>query len=108
MIHHIEENRIQEELIKNSHKLAVVDFFADWCVPCQMLSPVLTEIDKKYPEVEIYKVNVDEAPNATMTYGIHSVPTMMFFKGGEEVERRVGLESIQKISDIIDSFQTKN
>lgn len=104
MIHHIEEQRINEEIIKNSHKLAIIDFFADWCVPCQMLTPILSELDKKYPDIEIYKVNVDESPNATMTYGIHSVPTMLFFKNGEEVDRKIGMESVKKLSDIIESF----
>jgi len=105
MIHHIEENRINEEIIKNSHKLTIIDFFADWCAPCQMLTPVLVELDKKYPEVEIYKVNVDESPSATMMYGISSVPTMMFFKNGEEVERKIGVESIQKLSELIEAYQ---
>lgn len=105
MIHHIEENSIREELVKNSDKVVLINFFADWCVPSQMLTPVLAEIDKKYPDVEIYKINVDEAPNTTITYGINSVPTTMFFKDGEEVERKVGLESIQKISQVIDSLE---
>lgn len=105
MIHHIEESKINEEVIKNFHKLAIIDFFAEWCVPCQMLTPVLLELDKKYPEVEIYKVNIDESPNAAITYGIHSVPTMMFFKNGEEVERKIGIESIQKLSEVIEAYQ---
>ena len=104
MIHHIEETRINEEVIKNTSKMTIVNFAADWCAPCQMLAPVLHEIDKKYPELEVYRVNVDESPNANITYGIHSVPTMIFFKDGVEVERKIGVISIQKISEIIESF----
>lgn len=104
MIHHIEESQINEEIVKNSHKLSIIDFFADWCMPCQMLTPVLNELDKKYKNLEVYKVNVDEAQNVAMTYNINSIPTMIFFKNGEEVERRVGLESIEKLSKIIDEF----
>ena len=104
MIHHIEESQINEEIVKNSHKLSTIDFFADWCMPRQMLTPVLNELDKKYKNLEVYKVNVDEAQNVAMTYNINSIPTMIFFKNGEEVERRVGLESIEKLSKIIDEF----
>ena len=104
MIHHIEESQINEEIVKNSHKLSIIDFFADWCAPCQMLTPVLNELDKKYRNLEVYKVNVDESQNVSMTYNINSIPTMIFFKNGEEVERRVGLESIEKLSKIIDEF----
>lgn len=105
MIHYIEEKQINEEIIKNSHKIVMIDFFADWCVPCQMLTPVLSEVDKKYHDVEIYKVNVDESPNASMLYDIHSVPTILFFKDGREVERKIGLESVQKISETIEAYQ---
>lgn len=104
MIHHIEERQINEEIVKNSHKLSIIDFFADWCMPCQMLTPVLNELDKKYKNLEVYKINIDEAPNVAMTYNINSIPTMIFFKNGEEVERKVGLESIDKLSRIIDEF----
>lgn len=105
MIHHIEEKQINEEIIKNSHKIVMIDFFAEWCVPCQMLSPVLSEIDKKYSDVEIYKVNVDESPSVSVLYDIHSVPTILFFKDGREVERKIGLESVQKISETIEAYQ---
>lgn len=105
MIHHIEENQINEEIIKNSHKLVMIDFFADWCMPCQMLTPVLSEVDKKYPNVEIYKVNVDESPSVSMLYDINSVPTILFFKNGREVERKIGLESVQKLSEIIEAYE---
>ena len=104
MIHHIEESQINEEIVKNSHKLSIIDFFADWCMPCQMLTPVLNELDKKYKNLDVYKVNVDEAQNVAMTYNISSIPTMIFFKNGEEVERKVGLESIEKLSKIVDEF----
>ena len=104
MIHHIEESQINEEIIKNSHKLSIIDFFADWCVPCQILAPILNELDKKYKELEVYKVNIDEMQNAAMRFNINSVPTMIFFKDGEEVERRVGLESLENLSKIVEEF----
>ena len=104
MIHHIEEGQINEEIVKNSHKLIAIDFYADWCVPCQILTPILHEIDKKYKDLEIYKINIDESPHANVIHGITSVPTIVFFKDGEEVERKVGLMSMEKISKIIEEF----
>lgn len=108
MIHHIEEERINEEIVRNSEKLMIIDFYADWCMPCQMLSPIMTELDKKYKEVEFYKVNIDEAPNYALTSNIKSIPTIVFFKDGKEAERVVGLESMEKLSNIIDYYHIKD
>ncbi len=108
MIHYIEEEKMAEEIVKNSQKLMIVNFFADWCMPCQILSPVLNELDKRYQGVEIYKVNVDESPNAIYTYNVSSIPTMVLFKSGEEVERIVGFESLQNLSQMIESFDEVN
>lgn len=104
MIHHIEEKQIGEEILKNSTKLLIIDFYAEWCVPCQLLTPILNELDKKYVQLEIYKVNIDEAKEALINYNISSVPTMVFFKDGEEVERMVGLESLENLSKIVEEF----
>ena len=90
MIHHIEDEKILMEVI-NNEKLVIIDFFAEWCGPCQMLTPVLKSLDEKYSdEIEVYKVNVDESQNAAMRYGVTAMPTLVFFKDGEEVERQVG------------------
>ena len=105
MIHHIEEKQIREEIVRNSNKLSIIDFYADWCVPCQMLTPILNELDKKYSDLEIYKVNVEECQSANMLYNINSIPTMIFFKDGDEVERKIGLESLEKLSKIVEEFK---
>ncbi len=105
MIHHIENNQINEEVLKNN-KLVVIDFFATWCGPCQMLSPIVEAMDKKYgDEVEFYKVNVDENQETTIRYGIVSVPTVIFFKNGEEVERQVGFMEENEFSKIIEDVK---
>ena len=104
MIHHIEEERVSQEIVLNSQKLMILDVFADWCIPCQMMAPILNEIDKKYHDVEVYKLNADEAPNFVTLHDISSIPTLLFFKDGEEKERVVGLESIEKLESIIDNF----
>ena len=73
-------------------------------MPCQLLTPILNELDKKYVQLEIYKVNIDEAKEVLINYNISSVPTMVFFKDGEEVERMVGLESLENLSKIVEEF----
>ena len=72
-------------------KLLVVDFFATWCVPCKKLSPTLDEVSEELGEqVNIVKVDVDESEDLAMDYGIRSVPTVLFFKNGQQVDKFVG------------------
>ena len=107
MIHHIEDKNIVEEVIKNSNKLVIVDFFADWCMPCQMLAPILKELDDKYENVEIFKVNIDEAEEYALLNNITSVPTLIFYYEGKETERIVGLESLEKLSNVVEFYELK-
>lgn len=100
MIHHIENNQINQEVLK-SDKLIIVDFYATWCVPCQMLTPILVQIDKENEEVEIFKVNVDENQETAIRYDIVSVPTLIFFKDGKEIDRQIGLVEKEKLEEII-------
>lgn len=105
MVHHIEPGQIIDEVLKNEG-LVVVDFFATWCAPCQMLAPVLIELDKKYgDEVEFYKVNIDESEDAAIRYGVSSVPTLIFFKDGEEIDRQVGFADEDELSDWIEEMK---
>ncbi len=104
MVHYIDEEMINQEIVANSQRLMILDVYADWCMPCQMLAPVLTELDKKYKDVQVYKVNADEAPNFTQMNNINSIPTLIFYKDGEEKERVVGLNSLDKLSNIVDSY----
>lgn len=72
-------------------KLLVVDFFATWCGPCKKLSPTLDEVSEELGEqVNIVKVDVDESEDLAMDYGIRSVPTVLFFKTGQQVDKFVG------------------
>ena len=72
-------------------KLLVVDFFATWCGPCNKLSPTLDEVSEEFGDrVNIVKVDVDESEDLAMTYGIRSVPTVLFFKKGQQVDKFVG------------------
>ena len=72
-------------------KLLVVDFFATWCGPCKKLSPTLDEVSEELGEQgNIVKVDVDESEDLAMNYGIRSVPTVLFFKNGQQVDKFVG------------------
>lgn len=105
MIHHIEHNQLIEEVVK-SNKIVIVDFFATWCVPCQMMTEVLREIDIDYAEaVEIFKVDVDEQEATALRYGIEAMPTLIFFKDGEEVERKVGYVDKDAMVRIIEDIK---
>ncbi len=74
----------------NSDKLVVVDFYADWCMPCRFLSPLLEKLSKEYKDVEFYKINVDENQELAFEYGISSIPTVLFFRRGRIVGGFVG------------------
>lgn len=79
----------------------LVDFYADWCGPCRMLAPVLEDISSERNNVKIVKVNVDEAEKIAQRFGIMSIPTLMVFKDGKEVSKKVGLCSKDEIVDMI-------
>ena len=72
-------------------KLMMVDFWASWCGPCRMLGPVIEQLDNQYPDVVVGKVNVDDEQELAMRYGVMSIPTVIFFKEGKEIDRKVGV-----------------
>jgi len=73
-----------------SHKIAVVDFWAEWCAPCFILAPIIEELAQDYPQVGFGKVNSDENPDIAARYGVMSLPTVIFFKDGEPVDEVIG------------------
>lgn len=79
------ENFAQEVL--NSDKPVLIDFWAAWCGPCRMLSPVVDEVADENPGIKVGKVNVDEQGELAMKFGISSIPTLMLFKDGKNVDR---------------------
>lgn len=86
MLKKIEGKDFEKEVLK-SEKMVVVDFFATWCGPCQMLMPVLKEIASETENYDIVEIDVDEAQELAMNYGIEAVPTMIIFKNGMEIDR---------------------
>ncbi|MBO4585534.1 MAG: thioredoxin [Bacteroidales bacterium] len=79
-----------QELLQDN-KLVVVDFWATWCGPCRMLSPILDEVEEEMSDkITVVKVNVDDADQIAMQYRIMSIPTLLFFKDGQLVDKTVG------------------
>lgn len=90
------------DLVIESKKTVLVDFFATWCGPCKMLSPILEEIEKEKPnDVEIYKVDVDQSFDLAKSFGVMSVPTLILFKNGTEAKRVIGLKSKDFLTNLI-------
>ena len=90
--------------ILDSDKVALVDFWAAWCGPCQVLGPVIEELAGEFEnKVVIAKLNVDENPNTAAQYGIRSIPTMLIFKNGEVVDQMVGAMPKNMITEKINA-----
>ena len=80
-----------EERVLRSETTVLVDFWAEWCVPCHMVSPVVEEIGREKGEMlQVAKLNIDDNPDVTRRYGVMSIPTLMLFVAGEEKARLVG------------------
>lgn len=90
-----------KEAVLEQSNLSVVDFWATWCGPCQMLSPVVDEVSKEFKDVNFYKVNVDEEPDLTMQFGIKSIPTLAFIKDGKTLDISIGLISKDELIDFV-------
>lgn len=80
-----------DEVVLKSDKPVLVDFWAEWCGPCRMVGPVVEELSKDYAgKAVVGKVDVDSNPGISTKYGIRNIPTLLFFKGGEIVDKQVG------------------
>ena len=95
MIKHIETKEELEELLKQGDVL--LDFFATWCGPCKMLSPVLEQLDKEGFPVQIVKVDTDEAEELAVEHGVQAIPTLVLYRDGKVVNRTMGFQRKDQI-----------
>jgi thioredoxin 1 len=103
MVEKVTDATFDQDVLKASGPV-VVDFWAEWCGPCRMISPALEEISTALDgKVKIVKLNVDENPATAAKYGIMSIPTLMLFKGGELASRQVGAAPKAKLQQWITS-----
>ena len=85
----ITQDNFEAEVLK-SDKPVLLDFWATWCMPCQMLSPVIDQIADEQPSIKVGKVNIDEEPGLAASFGVMSIPTLVVMKGGKVVNKMVG------------------
>lgn len=96
----ITSENFEEEVIR-SDKPVLIDFWASWCGPCKMLSPIVDEIGEEVTDVKICKVNVDEEGDLAANFRVMSIPTLVFLKEGKVIETSVGVKSKSAILDMI-------
>lgn len=94
-----------EEKVLKSDKLTVVDFFATWCGPCQMMAPNIEELSAEMSDVVIGKMNIDENEETPQKYQVMSIPTVVFFKDGKVVDKVVGYQSKEALEEKINELK---
>ena len=96
----ITNENFNEEVL-NSDKITIVDFYADWCGPCKMMSPIIDKIAEENDNIKVGKLNVDEAQDIAVKYNVMSIPTIIIFKNGNEYKRFVGVTSKSDITNAL-------
>ena len=91
MLKHIQNAQEFDDAIKEG--VVLVDFFATWCGPCKMLSPLLEEIAEENKDLLVLKIDVDEVSELAARFGIQAIPTLMLFKNGQRIETRMGYQN---------------
>lgn len=98
---HLNKANFENEVLNTEQKV-LVDFWAPWCGPCKMLSPIIDEVaEEAGPEVKICKVNVDDEVELAQQFGVFSIPTVLVFKNGKIVNKAVGYRPKEQIEDLL-------
>lgn len=98
----IKVNKNNFEEIKNSKNAVLLDFYADWCGPCRMVSPIVDEIAEENPQFVVGKVNVDDEPELASAFGVVSIPMLVVMKDGKIVDKAVGARPKEQILEMLD------
>lgn len=87
---HTSDSNFQTDIFEDN-KLVIVDMWAEWCGPCKMIEPILEEVAKEYSDkIKIVKLNIDHNQETPVKYGVMNIPTLLFFKNGQEIDRIIG------------------
>ena len=94
-----------EELVLNSDKPVMIDFWAEWCGPCRVIAPHVEQIATEYEgRAVVGKVDVEQCPDISSRYGIRNIPTLLFFKGGELVDKHVGMTAKAELANKLNAL----
>ena len=96
----ITKDNFQQEVVAASQTV-LVDFWATWCGPCQMMGPILEELATKHPEIKVGKINVDEQPELATQFQIDAIPALIVFKSGKAAAQTVGLQPIENLEQLL-------
>ena len=100
---HINKDNFNE-LVEKSDKVVLLDFWAPWCGPCRMVSPIVDQIAEEHTDFAVGKVNVDEEPELASRFGVMSIPTLVVVKGGQVVRQEVGAKPKPQIVAMVQSY----
>ena len=90
-----------EQTVLKADKPVLVDFWAEWCGPCQMMGPIVDEVAEERDDIIIGKLNVDTQPETSLRYNVMSIPTLILFENGEEAQKSIGLISKEELLELI-------
>jgi thioredoxin 1 len=96
---------IQEFIKEIDGRLTIVDFWAPWCGPCRVLSPIIDKLKESNPDVNVIKVNVDESNMLASEFNVRNIPTVIVFKEEKEIERIVGVKQASHYQDLVEKYK---